>query len=54
MHTVWARRREEWLSDCRVSPDVFHQMVARLGACVIPSQQVLETEAGQRHVHLSL
>jgi hypothetical protein len=24
MHTVWAQRREEVLSDCLVSPDVFH------------------------------
>ena len=54
MNTVWARRREELLSDCLVSPDVFHQMVDRLGAFVIPYQQVLETEAGQRNVHLYL
>jgi SRSO17 transposase len=54
MNTVWARRREELLSDCLVSPDVFHQMVDRLGAFVIPYQQVLKTEAGQRNVHLYL
>jgi SRSO17 transposase len=54
MNTVWARRREELLSDCIVSPDVFHQMVDRLGEFVIPYQQVLETEAGQRNVHLYL
>jgi hypothetical protein len=54
MTTVWARRREELLSDCLVSPDVFHQMVDRLGESVIPYQQVLETEAGQRNVHLYL
>ena len=41
MNTVWARRREELLSDCIVSPDVFHQMVDRLGEFVIPYQQVL-------------
>ena len=54
MNTGWARRREELLSDCLVSPDVFHQMVDRLGEFVIPYQQVLETEAGQRNVHLYL
>ncbi len=54
MHTVWAQRREEVLSDCLVSPDVFTQMVDRLDEFVVPSQHVLETEAGQRHVHLSL
>src|SRR5467141_2442754 len=54
MNTVWSRRREVLLSDCLVSPDVFHQMVDRLGAFVIPYQQVLETEAGQRNVHLYL
>ena len=27
MHTVWVQRREEVLSDCLVSPDVFHRMV---------------------------
>src|SRR5882762_4094418 len=54
MNTVWALRREELLSDCLVSPDVFHQMVDRLGAFVMPYQHVLETEAGQRNVHLYL
>jgi SRSO17 transposase len=51
MHTVWAQRREELLSDCLVSPDVFTQMVDRLGVFVVPYQQALETEAGQRNVY---
>src|SRR6266404_3824826 len=54
MTPAWAQRREELLSDCMVSPDVFHQMVDRLGAFVVPYQQTLETKAGQRNVHLSL
>src|SRR6266851_5011441 len=54
MNTVWALRREELLSDCLVSPDVFNQMVGRLGEFVMPYQHVLETEAGQRNVHLYL
>jgi len=39
MHTVWAQRREELLSDCLVSPDVFTQMVDRLGEFVVPYQE---------------
>src|SRR5919204_6612571 len=54
MHTVWAQRREEVLNDCLVSPDVFHQMVERLGEFVAPYQQALETKANQRNVHLYL
>jgi SRSO17 transposase len=54
MHTVWAQRREEVLNDCIVSPEVFHQMVDRLAEFVVPYQHVLETEAGQRNVHLYL
>jgi SRSO17 transposase len=54
MNTVWAQRREEVLRDCLVSPDVFHQMVDRLAAFVVPYQHVLETEAGQRNVYLYL
>ena len=54
MHTVWAQRREEVLSDCSVSPVVFHQMVERLGEFVIPYQHALETEASGCHVHLYL
>src|ERR671937_1443380 len=49
-----AQRREEMLSDCLVSPDVFTQMVDRLGEFVVPYQHVLETEASQRNVHLYL
>jgi hypothetical protein len=52
MHTVWAQRREEVLSDCLVSPDVFHQMVERLGEFVVPYQHALAT--GQCHMHLYL
>src|SRR5215510_12014276 len=54
MKNVWAQRREEVLRDCLVSPDVFTQMVERLGEFVIPSQHALETEASGRHVHLYL
>ena len=54
MSTRWAQRREELLSDCIVSPDVFNQMIDRLGEFVVPYQRALETEAGQRNVHLYL
>jgi SRSO17 transposase len=54
MNTVWAQRREEVLRDCLVSPDVFTQMVDRLGEFVVPYQHALETEASGRHVHLYL
>src|SRR6516164_7545055 len=54
MNHVWARRREEVLRDCLVSPDVFTQMVERLGEFVRPYQHALETEASGRHVHLYL
>src|SRR2546428_9123740 len=54
MTPAWARRREDLLSDCIVSPNVFIPMVARLAEFVVPYQHVLETEAGQRNVHLYL
>src|SRR6266851_5728503 len=54
MNTVWAQRREEMLNDCLVSPDVFNQMVDRLGEFVVPYQHALETETGQHHMPLYL
>jgi len=42
------------LSDCIVSPDVFHQMVERLDEFVVPYQQALVTEADQHPMHLYL
>src|SRR5499426_1895077 len=54
MALAWARRQEALLSDCIVSPDVFHHMVDRLGDFVAPYQHALKTEAGQRNVHLYL
>src|SRR2546427_7506783 len=54
MRTVWAQRREELLSDCIVSPDVFTPMVDHLRAFVVPYQRALEAEVGGRHVHLYL
>jgi SRSO17 transposase len=54
MHPMWAQRREEVLSDCIVSPDVFMQIMERLDAFVVPYQHALETEVSGRHVHLYL
>ncbi len=54
MAPAWAPRREDLLSDCIVSPDVFNHMVDRLCDFVVPYQHALETEAGKRHVHLYL
>jgi SRSO17 transposase len=54
MTPAWAQRREEILRDCLVSPDVFTQMVERLGEFVVPYQHALETEAGKRNIHLYL
>ena len=54
MTSAWAQRQAELLSDCIVSPDVFIPMVDRLAEFVVPYQHVLETEAGQRNVHLYL
>ena len=36
MGTVWARRREELLNDCIVSPEVFTPLIDRLGEFVVP------------------
>src|SRR5918999_1539398 len=54
MAPVWAQRREELLSDCIVSPDVFNPMIDGLAEFVVPYQQAMETEAAQRNLHLSL
>jgi Ran GTPase-activating protein (RanGAP) involved in mRNA processing and transport len=54
MIPAWAQRREALLSDCLVSPDVFKQMVERLGEVVVPYQQALETEADPHPMHLYL
>jgi len=54
MTPAWAQRQAKLLSDCIVSPDVFHHLVDRLRDFVVPYQHALETEAGQRNVHLSL
>src|SRR5262249_59503830 len=51
MHPLWAQRREEVLSDCIVSPDVFTQIMDRLDQFVVPYKYALETETGQRNVH---
>jgi SRSO17 transposase len=54
MTPAWAQRQEELLRDCLVSPDVFHPLVDGLRDFVVPYQHALETEAGQRNVHLYL
>ena len=54
MPPAWTQRQEALLRDCIVSPDVFNYMVERLRDFVVPYQHVLETEAGQRNVHLYL
>jgi len=54
MTPAWALRQEVLVSDCIVSPDVFNPMVDRLGEFVAPFQHALETETGQRNLHLYL
>src|SRR5215470_16212957 len=54
MTPAWAQRQEALLRDCIVSPDVFASIVDRLCDFVAPYQHCLETEAGQRNVHLYL
>src|SRR5687767_11841582 len=54
MIPAWAQRREEMLSDCIVSPNIFTLMVDRLGEFVVPYQQALETEADPHPMHLYL
>ena len=54
MTPAWTQRQEALLRDCIVSPDVFDYMIERLRDFVVPYQHVLETEAGQRNVHLYL
>ena len=51
MALTWTQRREELLSDCIVSPDVFNPMIDCLATFVRPYQQALETEAAQRNLH---
>jgi SRSO17 transposase len=51
MTPAWAQRKEELLSDCLVSPEVFHPIVDRLQDFVVPYQHALEAKAGQGHVH---
>ena len=54
MSSMWAQRREELLSDCLVSPEVFTPLIDRLGEFVVPYQHALETETDQHHMHLYL
>jgi SRSO17 transposase len=54
MALAWAQQREELLSDCIVSPDIFNPLIDRLAAFVVPYQQALKTEAAQRNLHLYL
>src|SRR5262244_2764207 len=54
MTPTWAQRREALLSDCLVSPAIFHQMLDRLGAFVVPYQRALASEAAHHPMHLFL
>ena len=54
MTPAWAQRKEELLSDCLVSLEVFNPMLDCLRDFVAPYQHVLEAEASQGHVHLYL
>jgi SRSO17 transposase len=54
MTPAWAQRREALLSDCLVSPDIFHQMLDRLSEFVVPYQRALASEAAYHPMHLYL
>ena len=46
MSTMWAQRREELLSDCLVSPEVFTPLIDRLVEFVVP--EAARSEMGVR------
>jgi hypothetical protein len=48
MTLAWAQRQEVLLSDCVVSPNVFHHMVDRLGEFVTPYQRALNSHSAPR------
>ena len=54
MALTWAQRREELVSDCIVSPDIFNPLIDRLAQFVVPYQQAMQTETAQRNLHLYL
>jgi SRSO17 transposase len=54
MTPAWVQRREALLSDCLVSPDIFHQMLDRLGEFIVPYQRALASEAAHHPMHLYL
>jgi len=54
MTPAWAQRREALLSDCLVSPDIFHQMLDRLDEFVVPYQRALASEAVHHPMQLYL
>src|SRR4029450_2171713 len=54
MAPTWTPRREALVSDCIFAPDVFTPMIDRLAAFVVPYQQAMETEGGQRNMPLYL
>src|SRR5215471_17835448 len=54
MTPAWAQRRDALLSDCLVSPAIFHQMLDRLGAFVVPYQRALASEAAHHPMQLYL
>src|SRR5215470_10804482 len=54
MTPAWAQRREALLSDRLVSPDIFHQMLDRLGTFIVPYQRALASEAAHHPMHLYL
>jgi len=51
MTPAWAQRREELLSDCIVSPDVFHQMGGRVSDLHFPTPHamLMPPSEGERH-----
>src|SRR5262245_3534981 len=54
MTPACTQRRELLLSDCLVSPDIFHQMLDRLAVFVAPYQRALASEAAHHPLHLYL
>lgn len=54
MSAVWTQWREDLLSDCIVSPDVFHQMVERLVSLSYPIKTHSRPRPPSTTLHLYL
>ena len=51
MDAPYATRKQPWLAECQVAPEIFHEVMPRLATCMLPFVRTFWRQEPAQHAH---